>query len=95
MHTLLPIPEKINRVLTAGMLLWAAIWSLQGTALSQARGSSPRSASAAHVMLKSSEQKGVAGMFLDFIKNARSYRSLSDLQLCRTERFNTKLRNTN
>ena len=68
MHTLLPIPEKINRVLTAGMLLWAAIWSLQGTAFSQARGSSPRSASAAHVMLKSSKQKGVAGMFLDFIK---------------------------
>ena len=46
-------------------------------------------------MLKSSKQKGVAGMFLDFIKTS----AVTDLfwtnKLCRTERFNTKLRNTN
>jgi len=94
MHTLLPIPEKINRVLTAGMLLWAAIWSLQGTAFSQARGSSARSASAAcDAQVFEAERR--RGHVSRLHQNARSYRSLSNLRLCRTDRFNTKLRNTN
>lgn len=41
------ISGKIHRVLTAGTLLWAAIWSLEATAFGQARASSLRSGSAA------------------------------------------------
>jgi fibronectin-binding autotransporter adhesin len=44
---IIPIPGKINRVLTAGVLLWTAIWSLEATTFSQTRASSPRSRSAA------------------------------------------------
>src|SRR6266446_889062 len=41
---IVPISGKINRVLIAGVLLCAAIWSLEATAFSQTRASSARSA---------------------------------------------------